>query len=137
MGKAWSDRVAEYVDSPRLGQRLKIGQEISCVVDGNSGVYRTSLSLKRSKGSWCTCPSEYVPCKHVHALRETYKLRPRSFIDVEATLRKKLASKDRPALLKVILEMARTSPPALAALGIKGFDPPDSSEDDEEGEDDW
>lgn len=130
-------RIAEYVDSPRLGQRMRIGNEISCVVDGNSGIYRTSLDLKLRAASWCTCPSEYVPCKHVHALRQTYKVRPRSFVDVEKVVMTKLAKKDRPALLKVIVAMARTSPPALAAVGVKGFEPPDGIPDDEEDDDDW
>lgn len=123
--------MAEYVNSPRLRQRLKAGPEISCVVDGNSGVYRTSLSLKRSGGGWCTCPSEYVPCKHVVALRQTYKLKPRSFVDLDAVL-KKLASKEKAELLRVIREMAIAAPPSLSALGVKGFEPPEEPESDEE-----
>lgn len=133
MSRSWDDRVAEYVNSPRLRQRLKVGSEVSCVVDGNSGVYRTRLSLKRSKESWCTCPSEYVPCKHVAALRETYKLRPRSFADLESVL-KKLAPKEKGELLKVIREMVIAAPASLSALGVKGFEPPEDSEtDDEDG----
>lgn len=131
MGRSWEDRVAEYVDSPRLRQRVKIGPEISCLIDGNSGTYRTHLHLRGRQAGSCTCPSEYVPCKHVHALRETYKLRPRSFVDFESIM-KKLAAKDKPALLKLIREMAVTSPPALAALGVKGFEPPDEEGEDED-----
>jgi uncharacterized Zn finger protein len=133
MGRSWDERVAEYVNSPRLSQRLKVGTEISCVVDGNSGVYRTSLSLKRPGGSWCTCPSEYVPCKHVAALRETYKLRPRSFADLDGVV-KKLASKEKGELLKVIRAMAVAAPTSLSALGVKGFEPAEDSERDEEDE---
>lgn len=127
--------MAEYVNSPRLRQRLKTASEISCIVDGNSGIYRTSLSLKRSGGSGCTCPSEYVPCKHVAALRETYRLTPRSFTDLDALL-KKLGSKDKPELLRLIREMAAAAPASLSALGVKGFESPEETEDDEE-EDSW
>lgn len=136
MGRSLDDRVGEYVNSPRLGQRLRIGNEVSCVVDGNSGIYRTSFDLKLRAASWCTCPSEYDPCKHVLALRQTYKLRPRSFVDLEGVLNQKLAKKDRAGLLKVILAMAKASPPALAAVGVKGFEPPDEIPDDD-ADDDW
>lgn len=128
MGRSWDERVAEYVNSPRLRQRLKSGSEISCVIDGNSGIYRTVLSVKRSGGSSCTCPSEYVPCKHVAALRETYKLRPRSFADLDAVV-KKLAPKEKSELLRIIRKMATTAPSALSVLGVKGFEPPEESED--------
>ena len=71
MGRSWEDRVAEYVDSPRLRQRLKVGQQISCLIDGNYGIYRTRTSLKRkTKSSACSCPSDDYPCKHVEACFE-------------------------------------------------------------------
>lgn len=123
--------MGEYVNSPRLRQRLKTGSEISCVVDGNSGVYRTRASLKRSGDSGCTCPSEYVPCKHVAALRQTYKLRPRSFADLDAVV-KKLTTKDKGQLLRIIREMAAASPSSLSALGVRGFEPPEESEEEDE-----
>jgi len=41
MGRSWESRVAEYVDSDRLSQRLKAGNIIMCNVAGNSGNYHT------------------------------------------------------------------------------------------------
>ncbi len=130
MGRSWDDRVGEYVDSPRLRQRLKIGRTISCTVDGNSGIYRTEASLRKSTECSCTCPSEYFPCKHVAALRLTYKARPRSFVDLDVVL-KKIATQEKPQLVQLIREMVVVAPTSLTALGVKGFEPP--KEDDEEG----
>lgn len=128
MGKSWAERVDEYVDSRRMTQRLKRGTAISCSIEGSYGTYRTRTNLRSRADSSCTCPSEIVPCKHIEALRETYKRRPRSFCDVPA-LTKKLAKKSREELLATIEAMVLRAPAALGVLGVKGFEEPD--EDDE------
>lgn len=129
MGRSWEDKVSEYVDSPRLRQRLKVGNQISCLIDGNYGTYRTQVTVKQRMKSSCSCPSDYYPCKHVDALLETYRVDPRSFLDFD-TVMKKLATMEKPELLKRIREMVLASPPSLSALGVKGFE--SSSEENEE-----
>jgi len=66
-----SDRIADYVDSPRLRNRMLDGDWLVATVDGNYGAYVTQARI-RTKGKasplrdWsCTCPSEYSPFKHV------------------------------------------------------------------------
>jgi hypothetical protein len=130
MGRSWEDRVAEYVDSRRLRQRLKVDQRISCIIDGNYGTYRTEAFLKRRMKSSCSCPSEYYPCKHVDALLETYRIRPRSFLDFD-TVMKKLVKMEKPELLKLIRQMVLASPFSLTVLGVKGFEPPSGYENEE------
>ncbi len=133
MARSWEDRVAEYIDSPRLRQRLKVDQQISCVVDGNYGIYRTQASLKsKTKSFSCSCPSDDYPCKHVVALLRTYKIHPRSFLDLHAIM-KRLVKMEKPELLEVIRKMVVESPPSLSALGVKGFDEPRIDYDEEEG----
>ncbi|MGI0079776.1 MAG: SWIM zinc finger family protein [Nitrososphaerales archaeon] len=125
MARSWEDRVAEYVDSPRLRQRMRVDQQISCVVDGNYGIYRTEASLKRKTNSFsCSCPSDDNPCKHVGALLQTYKNHSRSFLDLDAMMKKRLAKMEKPELLKVIRKMILASPSSLSALGVKGFEEP-------------
>ena len=131
MGRSWEDRVAEYVDSPRLRQRLKVGQQISCLIDGNYGIYRTRTSLKRkTKSSACSCPSDDYPCKHVEALLRTYKTHPRSFLDLDTTILKRISKMEKPELLKLIRQMIITAPSSLSALGVEGFE--ESERDHEE-----
>lgn len=126
MSRSWEERVAEYVDSPRLRQRLRVDEQISCVVDGNYGIYKTQASLKsRMKSSFsCSCPSDDYPCKHVGALLRTYKNHPRSFLDLDATIMKRLAKMEKPKLLKLIRRLVLASPSSLSALGVKGFEEP-------------
>ncbi|MDH2901313.1 MAG: SWIM zinc finger family protein [archaeon] len=126
MGRSWEERVAEYVDSPRLRQRLRVDQQISCAVDGNYGIYKTQASLKkgRKESSSCSCPSDYYPCKHVFALLQTYKNHPRSFLDLDLVM-KKLSKREKPELLDLIRKMVLASPSSLSALGIKGFEEPE------------
>ena len=120
------------MDSPRLRQRLKVGNQISCFIVGNYGTYRTQVTLKQRMKSSCSCPSDYYPCKHVDALLETYRINPRSFLDFD-TLMKKLGAMEKPELLKRIREMVIASPPSLSALGVKGFE----SRSEENVDDDW
>jgi hypothetical protein len=71
MVRSWEARVSEYVDSERMRQRLKVGDQISCLIDGNYGTYRTQASLKEMSESTCSRPSDYYPCKHLDALMKT------------------------------------------------------------------
>jgi uncharacterized Zn finger protein len=122
MGRAWKDRVAEYIDSDRIRQRLKVGDEIACVIDGNYGTYRTKTSLKQKSKASCSCPSDYYPCKHVVALLETYRIHPRSFLDFDREIeRKELRGMGRDELLRLIRKMVLASPSSLEALGVRGF----------------
>ena len=129
MGRSLKDRVAEYVDSERMRQRLKVGEQISCLIDGNYGAYRTQVSLKKRLESSCSCPSDYYPCKHVDALLETYIINPRSFLDFDVATNKKLAKMERPELLQLIRRMVLASPTSLSALEVKGFETEDENED--------
>ena len=131
MARSWEERVAEYVDSPRLRQRLKIDQQISCTVDGNYGIYKTEASLKKRESFSCSCPSEDYPCKHVGALLRTYKNHPRSFLDLEQMIKNKLAKMEKPELLRVIRKMILESPSSLSALGVKGFEEPERDYEEE------
>jgi uncharacterized Zn finger protein len=129
MARSWEQRVAEYVDSPRLRQRMRVDQWISCVVDGNYGIYKTEASLKKGRKSSssssfsCSCPSDDYPCKHVGALLRTYENHPRTFLDLDA-MTKRLAKMEKPELLKVIRKMILASPSSLSALSVKGFEEP-------------
>ena len=131
MARSWKERVADYVDSPRLRQRLKIDQQISCTVDGNYGIYKTEASLKKQGSFSCSCPSEDYPCKHVGALLQTYKNHPRSFLDLEKMIKNKLAKMEKPALLRLIRKMILESPSSLSALGVKGFEEPERDDEEE------
>lgn len=132
MGRSWEDRVDEYVDSPRMAERIKIGSTVACRIQGNSGVYRTEASVGRKKASSCSCPSEYVPCKHVAALLETYKRKPGSFVDVDKVL-KDLENREKMELLGTIRKMALDSPSVLSILGVKGFKRLDDFDPEEDG----
>jgi uncharacterized Zn finger protein len=132
MGRSWEDRVDEYVDSPRMRERIKIGTTVVCRIQGNSGVYRTEASVGRKKDSACSCPSEYDPCKHVAALLETYKRKPRSFVDLEKVL-KDLEKREKKELLETIRKMAVESPSVLSILGVKGFERVDDLDPEADG----
>lgn len=131
MGRSWEDRVAEYVDSDRMRQRLKVGNQIACVIDGNYGTYRTKASLRRKLEASCSCPSDYYPCKHVDALLKTYRINPRSFLDFDAEMNERLAKMGKSELLQLIRGMVLASPPSLEAMGVEGFG---GEEGDESGE---
>lgn len=122
-----SKKASEYVDSKKLFRRIKFGSVLSCSIKGNYGTYKTDAHVRNKAQSSCTCPAEYAPCKHVEALRETYRVRPRSFTDINAVVNA-LKNKPKEKLISIIREMALTSPPSLAALGIKGFEDPDGDE---------
>lgn len=70
-----------------------------------------------SRKSSCTCPSDADPCKHVEALRETYKVHPASFVDAEPLLAK-LAKGSNEEIVQQIREAALRSPSILSALDL-------------------
>ena len=123
LGRDWEDRVAEYIDSERLRRRIKLGKTIMCTIDGNSGTYLTRTAVGKKTEDDCTCPvGEGVGgCKHTEALRRTYKLRPRTFANLDG-LFKRLETKEKHELIRLMREMAIRAPTALAVLGVKGFD---------------
>jgi hypothetical protein len=129
MGRSMEDRISEYVDSERMRQRLKVGDQISCLIHGNYGLYRTQVSLRKKLGSSCSCPSDYYPCKHVDALLETYRINPRSFHDFDIATSKKLVKMDRSELLQLVRQMVIASPTSLSALGVQGFESEEENED--------
>lgn len=131
MSRSWEDRVAEYANSPRLQHRLKLGKVVSCTVLGNGGVYQTKAAVRGTKESECTCPYEGFPCKHIVALQQTYKGRPKTFHDVDAHLKER-RKKTVDELLQDMRRMILASPSCLAGLGIPGFEPADEKE-----EEDW
>ncbi|OIO03620.1 hypothetical protein COY52_04225 [Candidatus Desantisbacteria bacterium CG_4_10_14_0_8_um_filter_48_22] len=116
-----ADRIAEYVNSPRITHRLKIGRIISCRIQGNYGDYRTQIDMKDNKKITCTCPSDYWPCKHAFALAKTYEIAPETFVDFNDVI-KNLKKKTKTGLLNIIRNMILRSSESLAALGIKGFE---------------
>jgi uncharacterized Zn finger protein len=128
VGRSLKDRVAEYVDSERMRQRLKVGGQISCLIDGKYGAYRTQVSLEKRSESSCSCPSDYYPCKHVDALLQTYRVNPQSFLDFDVATNKKLAKMGRPELLQLIRRMVIAAPTSLSALDVKGFETENANE---------
>ena len=112
------DRVAEYVDSPRLDQRLKRGTGISARVHGTLGLYRVHADLKDPKDWGCTCPSQYQPCKHVEALVATYQNQPKTFVDLDQQLWR-LRKRSVPELVKLVGTILAEHPNALESLGVR------------------
>lgn len=125
-------RVAEYVDSPMMTHRLRQGKRVSARIQGNYGVYRTEVdNSKRSKtpAGWCTCPSDWQPCKHVYALRETWQINPASFFDLDQWLAE-LFEEPKSKLIDAIARIVEHAPECLSEFGIPGFE--NESDDDEE-----
>ena len=129
--QTFEDRVAEYVDSPLMTQRVRCGKQISARIAGNFGVYRTVATRSKKVTGECTCPSELWPCKHIHALRATWEANPDSFFNLDDWLLE-LTEKPKAELIEAIEQMVLLSPDCLSVFGIPGFD-----EDDEEYEDDY
>ena len=123
------DRVAQYVDSPLMTHRVRYKKQLSARIHGNFGVYCTRASQSRKVDGDCTCPSELWPCKHIQALRETWKVNPQSFFDLEEFLAE-LSSEPKARLVKVIGQMVLEWPECLSLFGVPGFE-------EEEDEDDW
>ena len=131
------ERIAEYVDSPRMTHRLRQGKCVTARISGNYGAYRTSAALGKKVTGECSCPSEYWPCKHVHALRKTWEVNPESFLELKWFL-KELESQSKEDLLKVIAQIVSERPETLSVFGVPGFESDDELDDDYDGElDDW
>ena len=126
-------RIAEYVNSPLLTQRVRSGKIVSARVEGNFGDYRTKTTLGKKEVGDCTCPSELWPCKHVYALRETWKINPHSFFDLDQFLAE-LSEKPKAKLIDAIAQIVTQSPECLSVFGVSGFD--EVNEDGDE-ESDW
>lgn len=129
MSRSRSDRVAAYVDSPALAKRIRFGPDLACEVSGSLGIYQTRASVRQRGESSCTCPSEIVPCKHVDALRETYKVRPTSFVEAEPLLAK-FATRSKEQMVAQIRTATLASPSILSALGLVEFEEADEFLDD-------
>jgi hypothetical protein len=131
----FDDRVKEYVDSPMMTQRLRHERIVTARIDGNFGVYRTTVDLKAKKlAGECTCPSEVWPCKHLHALRATWKKNPDSFFDFDNWLAA-LAKEPNETLVEAIRNMVLHSPSLLTVFGVAGFE--EFGDDDEYDRDDY
>ena len=116
------ERAAEYLDSPRMTQRVVHGKRLSARIDGNSGTYRTTVQVGRKMDATCTCPSDLWPCKHVHAVRLTWDQNPESFFDLDALLRA-LVKRPKAQLIATIGELLSAQPEGLTLFGVPGFEP--------------
>jgi hypothetical protein len=117
----FDDRVAEYVDSPLVTQRLRHGKQVSARIEGNFGVYRTQVTQSKKLVGDCSCPSELWPCKHIHALRATWAANPNSFFDFDAWL-KKLADEPKESLVEAIGNMVLACPTLFSVFGVPEFE---------------
>lgn len=129
----FADRIAEYVDSSMMRQRVKVGRTACCTIRGRYGVYQTRVTLtpaRRCKEASCTCPSEYWPCKHAAALAETLLRKPESFLDANKLI-DGLGKKAPKELLRLMRDMIAATPASLQALGVKGFEEDDEEDYDE------
>ena len=124
------DRAAEYIDSPLMTQRLVYRKQLSARIDGNYGVYRTTVRVGRKLVASCTCPSDLWPCKHVRAVRATWNENPDSFFDL-APLLKDLAAKPKAELVEAMRQILVAYPESLAVLGVPGFEPDHDGVDEE------
>lgn len=118
------DPATEYVDSPLMSQRLLYRRQLLVRIDGNYGTYCTQLTLGRRLSGQCSCPSDQAPCKHLRALRSTWKVNPGSFLDLERFL-EELSRRSAASLVASIAELVINKPEILAAFGVKGFVPDD------------
>lgn len=118
--KALDARAEAYVDSPFMNHRLRRGRKLIVGISGRYGVYETVVDLDRPRQDSCSCPSDEFPCKHVRAVRETWRRYPETFFDLGGFL-ERLKSRTKTELLEAIGAMAERSPPALGALGVSEF----------------
>jgi len=139
--KAWKgtpeEKELEYIGSSRMRQRVKAGSRLSVRIDGNHGVYRTSLKGDGGKQLTysCTCPSPYYPCKHAAALAYTYLKEPETFFEVD-TLQARLEKMDKEQLTGLLLTCLSEYPRLLTVLGFVAQEEEDDEEEDDEEEDD-
>ena len=127
----FADRIAEYVDSPMMSRRVKIGRTACCTIRGRYGIYQTRITLTRTnrcKDASCTCPSDYWPCKHAAALAETFLKKPETFMDADKLV-DGLGKKGTKEILRLMRGMIAAAPSALQALGVNGFAEEDEEDD--------
>ena len=127
--QTFKERVAEYVDSPLVTQRVRHGKQVSAQIHGNFGAYRTQAARSKKVAGDCTCPSEIWPCKHIHALRATWEANPDSFFDLDGWL-KELSAQSKASLVAAIGKMVVQSPALLSVFGVPGFE--EEADDDED-----
>ena len=120
-------RIAEYVDSPRMTQRVRYKRKLLARIWGNFGAYQTTAATTKKVTGDCTCPSDYWPCKHVHALRKTWEVNPKSFLDLSKFLAE-LSKKPQKDLVKAIGEIVMKWPECLQVFGVPGFDEVDEDQ---------
>ena len=114
-----------------MRMRIRDGRRLVVRVDGRYGFYRTELNLAAPNGSSCSCPSEESPCKHVRALHKTWRVNPRSFLELES-LFDVLSGRGRSAFLEALRTIIFAHPECLGALGVPGFGLDDTEGDDDE-----
>jgi hypothetical protein len=125
---SFDERVAEYVDSPLMTQRVRYGKQVSARIAGNFGAYRTQVSQAQKVTGECKCPSEIWPCKHVYALRATWEKNPSSIFDLDGWL-KKLAAEPKASLVEAIRNMVVAEPGLLNVFGVPGFEEIEEDDD--------
>jgi hypothetical protein len=121
------DPAAEYVDTPLMSQRLLYKRQLSVRIDGTYGTYRTQLTLGRRLHGHCSCPSDELPCKHIRALRSTWRVNPESFFDLGPFL-EELSRRSTASLVASIAELVMNQPETLTVFGVKGFAPDDEDD---------
>jgi len=114
-----------------MRMRIRDGRRLVVRVDGRYGFYRTELNLAAPNASSCSCPSDEFPCKHVRALRKTWRVNPRSFLELESLL-DVLSGRGRSAVLEALRTIIFAHPECLGALGIPGFGLDHTEGDDDE-----
>lgn len=115
--RSWEDRVGEYIDSPFMKHRLRLDDKLIARIEGNQGTYKVEWNTQNNRGS-CSCPYDDGPCKHLEALKRTWKLKPGSFLDVNTALQAWLDRKGRDELLVFLQRLMVESPSRLAAWGV-------------------
>ena len=83
-------------------------------VDEHYGFYRTEINLAARNASSCSCPSEESPCKHVRALRKTWRVNPQSFLEIQ-TVRDPLSRRGRRAFLEALRTIVLAHPECLTS----------------------
>lgn len=114
-----------------MTQRLRCGRIVSARIAGRYGDYRTQIRLTRTLDGDCTCPSDIWPCKHVRALRATWKMNPESFFDADSLLRS-LDSAEKRELIETIGKIVIAFPRTLGLFGVAGFDEGEGDDNDDD-----
>ena len=115
------ERTEAYIDSPLMTHRVHYRGQLSARIQGNYGIYYTRVcQVGRGIESECSCSSDVRPCKHVRALRATWKENPESFFELQDVLTD-LSTRSKDDLLAAIVNMAMRAPEGLAAFGVTQF----------------